>query len=41
LFRRKKNAVIAPAIGGRDEWAKAHFLFALKNACFKRQMKQK
>ena len=23
-------AVSAPAIDGRDEWAKAHFLFALK-----------
>ena len=26
--------MIAPAIGGRDEWAKAHFLFALKSVLF-------
>jgi ribosome maturation factor RimP len=29
--------VIAPVIDGRDEWAKAHFLFALKSVLYKRQ----
>jgi hypothetical protein len=31
LFRRSKEAVGTPvSIDGRDEWARAHFLFALK-----------
>jgi ribosome maturation factor RimP len=33
----QEHAVNVPAIGGRDEWAEAHFLFALKNVLFSPQ----